>query len=42
MVQYGIDARDVALLREIADMATEMAARWATAIPEKQEADHGR
>ncbi|HHX28164.1 MAG TPA: hypothetical protein GX716_04040 [Firmicutes bacterium] len=40
MGQYGIDARDVALLREIADMATEMAARWATVIPEKQEADH--
>ena len=42
MGQYGIDARDVALLREIADMATEMAARWATVIPEKQEAGHGR
>lgn len=40
--QFGIDARDVALLREIADMAAEMAARWATAIPEKQEANHGR
>ena len=40
--QYGIDARDVAMLREIAQMAEEMSGRWATAIPQEREATHGR
>ena len=40
--QYGIDARDVALLREVADMAAEMAARWGSAMPPEQGATHGR
>ena len=40
--QYGIDARDVAMLREIAQMAEEMAARWATATPQEREESHGR